>query len=79
MISPDKLQELINCDKQDLEHLLERSGYYDCGIEYCRFIGVNSDGGFVYEYTYYNDDFELETSRLHLKYDHNLLVTTAEF
>lgn len=81
MIRPDKLNELTTLKTQDLIQMLNEHGYTgDDGIRYSKFIGINRSGDFVYETTYFDESTqELETGSIFVKFDHNLLTTTADF
>jgi hypothetical protein len=80
MIYPEQLKEFTSYSKQDLVDLLAKTGYTDTNIRYSKFKGINNQGDFVYEIVYYDQDFQIEeTSFVFVKFNHNLLVTTAEF
>jgi hypothetical protein len=74
------INELTTYKTQDLEEILNSSGYMNDlqMIRYSKFVGINKNGDFLYDITYNDDDFQDQTAPLLVKFDHNLLTISAE-
>ena len=81
MIDPNTINTLINVGPRDLAQVLANSGYEGNAFETVVFRGINVDGNFVYEVTYFDEagTGETEQGYVFITYNHELGSITAEF
>jgi len=81
MIDPNTIHTLVNVGPKDLAQALANSGYEGNAFETVVFRGINVDGAFVYEVTYYDDagTGEVDGGYVFITYNHELGSIKADF
>lgn len=80
MITACELAYLTTIDSKELSRIFDTSGYSMCSFKDTRFVGINQDGAFCYNVTYFDEDGTGETNdNVYVILDPLSGVITAEF